>query len=210
MTPTTPILAALLLLTLAPPTALAAGQEAAESVTPAESRPEAATRPLGGSAVEATYALGPEDVIQVFVWKEPELSTRATVRPDGRIALPLAGELMASGSTPRELEQEITKRLERYIEMPVVTVMVEAINSPKVSVLGEVRRPGRFLIAQRTTVLDAIAMSGGFTEFARRGRVAVLRPTSAGVQRIPIDVKHLLQDGGSPFYLQPGDTLHVD
>lgn len=182
----------------------------ATAASPTETAPRETPRTQGAAALEAAYALGPEDVIQVFVWKEPELSTKATVRPDGRIALPLAGELVAAGSTPQELEAEITERLKQYIDLPVVTVMVEAINSPKVSVLGEVRRPGRFLIAQRTTVLDTIAMSGGFTEFAHRGRVTVLRPTRSGVERIPVDVKQLLADGGNPFYLAPGDTVHVD
>ena len=214
MKPTTSLTLSLIIAVLA----LAAGSGAAAgpadgdgaATAATETAPRETPRTQGAAALEATYALGPEDVIQVFVWKEPELSTKATVRPDGRIALPLAGELVAAGSTPRELEAEITERLKQYIDLPVVTVMVEAINSPKVSVLGEVRRPGRFLIAQRTSVLDAIALSGGFTEFAHRGRVTVLRPTPSGVERIPIDVKDLLQDGGRPFYLVPGDTVHVD
>ena len=215
MKPTTSLTLSLIIavLALTAGSGAAAGPAAAGDAAPdaaTETAPRETPRTQGAAALEATYALGPEDVIQVFVWKEPELSTKATVRPDGRIALPLAGELVAAGSTPRELEAEITERLKQYIDLPVVTVMVEAINSPKVSVLGEVRRPGRFLIAQRTSVLDAIALSGGFTEFAHRGRVTVLRPTPSGVERIPIDVKGLLQDGGRPFYLVPGDTIHVD
>lgn len=216
MKPTTSLTLSLIIavLALAAGSGAAAGPavdgDAATDAATTETAPRETPRTRGAAALEATYVLGPEDVIQVFVWKEPELSTKATVRPDGRIALPLAGELVAAGSTPRELEAEITERLKQYIDLPVVTVMVEAINSPKVSVLGEVRRPGRFLIAQRTSVLDAIALSGGFTEFAHRGRVTVLRPTPSGVERIPVDVKDLLQDGGRQFYLVPGDTVHVD
>jgi len=166
--------------------------------------------PVRGGASATDYTLGPEDVIEVFVWKEEELSRKVTVRPDGRVALPLAGELMASGKTPADLEKEIAERLREYIDVPLVTVIVEEINSPKVSVLGEVRRPGRFVISQKTTILDAIALSGGFTEFANRGDVVVLRQTQSGVERIPIDVKYLVNQGGNPFYLKPGDTVHVD
>lgn len=174
------------------------------------SRTRPGASPARGGASASDYTLGPEDVIEVFVWKEEELSRTVTVRPDGRVALPLAGELEAAGKTPAELEGEIAERLREYIDVPLVTVIVEEINSPKVSVLGEVRRPGRFVISQKTTILDAIALSGGFTEFARRGQVLVLRTTPSGVERIPIDVKHLVNQGGRPFYLQPGDTVHVD
>lgn len=174
------------------------------------SRTRPGEAPVRGGASASDYTLGPEDVIEVFVWKEEELSRKVTVRPDGRVALPLAGELVAAGKTPAELEKEIAERLREYIDMPLVTVIVEEINSPKVSVLGEVRRPGRFVISQKTTILDAIALSGGFTEFAHRGNVVVLRATPAGVERIPIDVKYLVNQGGNPFYLKPGDTVHVD
>lgn len=163
-----------------------------------------------GSQPEVEYTLGPEDVLAVFVWKEPELSTTVTVRPDGRITLPLAGELEASGKTPRQLQAEITERLQQYLERPVVTVSVEAINSRQISVLGEVRRPGRYRIAQRTTVLDAIALGGGFTEFADRGDVVVLRNGRDGVRRIPVNVKRALNAGADPLYLEPGDTVYVD
>lgn len=173
--------------------------------------PRQAGEEAGASTLPTTaaYRLGPADVVAVFVWKEPDLSTRATVRPDGKINLPLAGELIAAGKTTDELEGEITSRLKKYLDLPVVTVSVSEVNSPKISVLGEVRRPGRFLIPQRTTVLDAIAMSGGFTAYAHRGRVVVLRPTRSGVERIPVDVKQLLR-GGRAFYLEPGDVVHVD
>ena len=183
------------------------------AATAEQSTNEAGEASAPADAVETDgYRLGPEDVVEVFVWKEPELSTTVTVRPDGRIALPLAGEMAASGRTPAELEAEIKNRLAEYLEVPVVTVVVKEINSPKVSVLGEVRRPGRHVISQRTTVLDAIAMSGGLTEFASPARVTVLRKTGTGVQRIPVDLRDWLRGRNPerPFYLQPGDTVHVD
>ncbi len=157
------------------------------------------------------YRMGPEDVIDVFVWKEPDLSTSVVVRPDGKISLPLANELDASGKTALELQADITERLKLYITRPIVSVMVKQINSLKVSVLGEVRKPDVYRIKNRVTVLDAIAMAGGFTDLARANRVIVIRTTAAGPQRFRIDVKQTVGDSGAlPFYLQPQDTVYVE
>ena len=157
------------------------------------------------------YRLGPEDVIDVFVWKEPDLSTSVVIRPDGKISLPLANELEASGKTVTELQAEITERLRRYITQPIVNVMVKQINSLKISVLGEVRKPDVYRIKNRVTVLDAIAMAGGFTDLARPTRVVVLRNTATGPQRIKINVKQTVADNtAAPFYLQPQDTVYVE
>jgi polysaccharide export outer membrane protein len=178
-----------------------------------EAEPETAQRTSAAGAAQQTppgYLMGPEDVIEVFVWKEPDLSTTASVRPDGRITLPLVGELLAAGKTPQQLQQEITDGLTQFVELPVVTVMVKAINSPHVSVLGEVRKPGRYRIAQRATVLDAIALGGGFTEFAHRRDVLVLRRTPSGVRKIRVDVQALLDHGMSPLALESGDTVYVE
>jgi polysaccharide export outer membrane protein len=169
-------------------------------------------KPTVPSAATGTdYRLGPEDVIDVFVWKEPDLSTSVVIRPDGKISLPLANELEASGKTAAELQQEITERLRRYVTQPIVNVMVKQINSLKISVLGEVRKPDVYRIKNRVTVLDAIAMAGGFTDLARPNRVIVLRNTPAGPQRIKINVKQTVADAAAaPFYLQPQDTVYVE
>jgi polysaccharide biosynthesis/export protein len=159
----------------------------------------------------AEYRLGPEDVIEVFVYKEPDLSTTVTVRPDGRISLPLAGELDATGKPAAQLQQEIAERLKRYISGPVVNVMVKQINSLKISVLGEVRKPDVYRIKNRVTVLDAIAMAGGFTDLARPNRVVVLRNTPSGQQRIKININQVVADNSSrPLYLEPMDTVYVE
>jgi polysaccharide export outer membrane protein len=169
-------------------------------------KPAARTTPA-----EAEYRLGPEDVIEVFVWKEPEFTTTVVVRPDGRISLPGADELQASGKTAGELQEEITTRLSRFVLQPLVNVMVKQVNSLKISVLGEVRKPDVYRIKNRVTVLDAIAMAGGFTDLARPNRVIVLRNTPAGPQRIKLNVKRLVGDeGGAPFYLQTQDTVYVE
>jgi polysaccharide export outer membrane protein len=133
------------------------------------------------------------------------------IRPDGKISLPLANELEASGKTAAQLQQEITERLRRYITEPIVNVMVKQINSLKISVLGEVRKPDVYRIKNRVTVLDAIAMAGGFTDLARPTRVVVLRNGPAGPQRIKINVKQTVADEATaPFYLQPQDTVYVE
>jgi polysaccharide export outer membrane protein len=167
--------------------------------------------PIRPTPSEAEYRLGPEDVIEVFVWKEPELTTTVTIRPDGRISLPLAGELEASGKTAAELQQEIATKLSKYVVQPVVNVMVKQVNSLRISVMGEVRRPDVYRIKNRVTVLDAIAMAGGFTDLARPNRVIVLRNTPGGPQRIKVNIKQLVEDNnGAPLYLQTLDTVYVE
>lgn len=157
------------------------------------------------------YRLGPEDLIDVFVWKEPELAASVVIRPDGRISLPLTGEIEASGKTAVELQNEITERLRQFVSNPVVNVMVKKINSIKISVLGEVRKPDVYRINDRITVLEAIAMAGGFTDFAKPNRVIVLRNTSSGSKRIKINLKQAIaEDATAPFYLEPLDTVYVE
>jgi len=158
----------------------------------------------------AAYRLGPEDLIEVFVWNEEDLTKEVSVRPDGRISLPLVNEVMASGRTAEEIQQEITVRLGAYLEDPVVSVLVKEINSAKISVLGEVRDANRFLLRQRTTVLDAIAMAGGFTEYANRGNVIVVRQDGETTQRIKVDINDLLGgDDSQLLVLQANDSVFV-
>ena len=160
------------------------------------------------SSSDGEYRLGPEDVIQVWVWKEPDLSTTAVVRPDGRISLPLIGEMDAKSKNALQLEQEIKSRLSTYLADPVVTVIVKEINYPKISVLGNVHKPDVYKIRQKITVLDAIAMAGGFTDYAKRDKVLVIRTNSSHQQKIEVNLKH---PGGDSelIYLQPSDTVYV-
>lgn len=159
----------------------------------------------------ADYRLGPEDVIEVFVWKEEGLSTTSVVRPDGKISLPLIGELEASGKTALQLQAEITRRLRELVTEPTVSVIVKEVNSPKISVLGQVRKPDVYRIKQRINVLDAVAMAGGFTDFAKRDRVLVLRNGANGIaRRIRVDVKSAVKDGHGMMYLEPGDTVYIE
>src|ERR1044071_2761053 len=161
------------------------------------------------SPAGSQYRLGPEDVIECFVYRESELTTTAVVRPDGMISLPLIGEIQATGKTAPELKVEITSKLLEFMADPVVSVIVKEINSPKISVFGEVRKPDVFPIKQRMTVLNAIALAGGFTEFAKRDHVIVIRAGSSGQERIKLNLERLIKDG-APFYLQASDTVFVE
>jgi len=172
--------------------------------------------PAAGASVEPTtfgeseYRLGPEDVIGVLVWKQPELSTSVVVRPDGKISLALLGELEATGKTSLQLQEEITKRLRQYVADPMVNVVVKEINSPKFSVLGQVRKPDRYHLKQRLTVLDAIALAGGFTDFAKRDKVTIIRNSGPDKTRIQVNLKKVVEDRhGEVYYIEPLDTIYV-
>src|SRR5208282_796815 len=165
-----------------------------------------------GAHSDNSYVIGANDVLAINVWKEPDISRSVPVRSDGKISLPLVGELTASGQTPLQLEQEITKRLQNYISEPEVTVIVTASKSQKVNIMGMVVRPGAYLLTSSTTVLDAIAMAGGFKDFAKQKSIYVLRQAPDGTQkRIPFNYKEVIK-GKNPdqnIPLQTGDTLVV-
>ncbi len=161
---------------------------------------------------DSSYVIGANDVLAINVWKEPDISRSVPVRSDGKISLPLVGELQAGGQTPRQLEDEITKRLKNYISEPDVTVIVTDSKSQKVNILGMVARPGAYLLTSSTTVLDSIAMAGGFKDFAKQKAVYVLRQGADGAQqRIPFNYKDVIK-GKNPeqnIRLQAGDTVVV-
>ena len=165
-----------------------------------------------GAHSDSAYVIGANDVLAINVWKEPDISRSVPVRSDGKISLPLVGELTASGQTPLQLEQEITKRLQNYISEPEVTVIVTDSKSQKVNIMGMVTRPGAYLLTSTTTVLDAIAMAGGFKDFAKQKSIYVLRQAPDGTQkRIPFNYKEVIK-GQNPeqnIRLQTGDTVVV-
>ena len=166
-----------------------------------------AAEPYGTSE----FRLGPDDIIEVSVFGEKDLSTTVPVRPDGKISINLIGEMAASGKTATELQKEIAERYKRFIAEPAVTVVVKEINSPKVSVLGEVKNPGIYKIKDRATVLDAIAMAGGLTEYAKKDRVTVIRVEPSGEQQY-LKINLLDQIKGArpgPFYVLPYDKVYV-
>jgi len=167
--------------------------------------------PIARAYGESEFKLGPEDVVEVFVYKEPELSTTVVVRPDGKISLPLIGELSVNGRTAVELQKEVAQKLTQYIEQPTVNVIVKEVNSAKVSVLGEVKTPGVYKIRDRATVLDAVALAGGFTEYAKRDKVKLIRiETNGKQQQFVINVNDQLKGGKVDlFYVLPYDKIYV-
>src|SRR6266567_8029772 len=159
----------------------AIGANAVASSVPSTATAEAASKPH-----DSVFTIGNDDVLAINVWKEPDISRSVPVRSDGKISLPLVGEVQAAGQTPVKLEQEIASKLQSYISQPEVTVMVQQINSQRFNILGQVARPGTFVITNSTTVLDAIALAGGFRDFAKQKSIYVLRQNADGIQiRIP-------------------------
>ena len=173
--------------------------------------PAASSAPsTGGQAFgEREYRLGPEDVLSVFVWKQPDLSTTVVIRPDRKISLPLLGEVEAAGKTATQLQTEIAAALHQFVNDPRVNVIVKEVNFPAVTVLGQVRKPDRYHIRQRVTALEAIAMAGGFTEFAKRDHVTIIRNSDPEKTRIQVDLKKVVNGTGDVYYLEPLDTVYV-
>jgi polysaccharide export outer membrane protein len=192
----------------APPSnAPAPASEAPQAVPATSSDVASSTKPH-----DASFMIGNDDVLAINVWKEPDISRSIPVRSDGKISLPLVGEVQATGQTPLKLEQEIAARLKSYIAEPEVTVIVQQINSQKFNILGQVNHPGTFVIANSLTVLDALALAGGFRDFAKQKSIYVLRQNADGTQtRIPFNYKEVIkgQNPAQNIRLQPRDTIVV-
>lgn len=142
------------------------------------------------------YVIGPEDILDVAVWGNAEITRTVPVRPDGKISLPLLNDIQAAGLTPLQLRDALAKALTVYIPQPAVSVLVREIHSLKVTVIGQVKTPGRYELKDRATVLDLLAMAGGLTEFASRGRIVVLRQESGGTRQIPFPYDRITSKSG--------------
>lgn len=185
-------------------------QESAESRshTPASlgKAPQGRSDPYGED-----YIIGVEDLIQVSVWKNPDLSMTVPVRPDGKISLPLIDDVQAAGMSPTQLKTLLTTRWSEFLSAPEVSVIVKEINSLKVYLVGEVARPGELKLKDRTRLLQAISLAGGFTAFADEDKIVVLRRDPEGEIRLEINVKKIVS-GERPednVILHPGDTIFV-
>ena len=180
--------------------------------SPATSQPAENAEGKPTKAHDDSFVIGNDDVLSVNVWKEPDVSKSVPVRSDGKISLPLVGEVQATGRTPLKLEQEIAAKLKNYIAEPEVTVMVQQINSQKFNILGMVTHPGSFSISNSSTVLDAIALAGGFRDFAKQKSIYVLRQNADGTQiRLPFNYKDVVKgkNAAQNIKLQPRDTIVV-
>ena len=163
--------------------------------------------------VTPDYIMGPEDVLEITVWKNADLSKQVQVRPDGRISLPLIGDVSAVGRTAAQLTEEISARLKSYMENPTVSILVREVNSYQIYVLGEVNAPGKYPLKSKTTLLQAITIAHGFTQVAARNKIVVFRfgKDGEGLNKIKASYDDIvLRDGSDQnIELKPGDQIVV-
>jgi polysaccharide export outer membrane protein len=177
-----------------------------DSASPAESK----TAPIPATT-DAGYLIGPEDVLDISVWKEPDVSRVVPVRPDGRISLPLINDVQAAGLSPQQLAASVSEKLKKYLNGPQVTVIVTAINSQRVFVVGEVLRAGAFPMLPGMTVLQALSSAGGFTTFADVKKIHVVRLRNGKQIEIPFNYRDVLKGDNAEqnIKLEAGDTIVV-
>jgi polysaccharide export outer membrane protein len=170
-----------------------------------------ATAPPPVSWKAGDYLLGPEDIIEVSVWKEEDLSKEVMIRPDGKISLPLIGDIQAAELSVEALTENIKQALTEFIDEPSVLVSVKEINSLKVFVQGEVNKPGAFDLKSNYTVIQALSLAGGFTEWAKKDEIVILRKEGDGVVSIPVDYDKIISGKapGQNIILKRGDTITV-
>ena len=161
--------------------------------------------------IPENYVIGQGDVLEVFVWRNEELSRQVTVRPDGKISLPLIQDLQAEGLTVLQLKERITREFKQYVQNPTVTVIISQINSYKINVLGKVASPGVYPITTKTTLLEAISMAGGLTEWAKKRKITVIRSGSDKKKKFRVNYKKIIsgKDPSQNIILQRDDTIVV-
>jgi polysaccharide biosynthesis/export protein len=182
------------------------------TVVPTSSDPTDPVQTAIKKAQDESFVIGADDILAINVWKEPDISRSVPVRSDGKITLPLIGELQAGGLTPGQLQMEIATKLKSYISEPEVTVMVQEVKSQRFNVLGQVAKPGSYLLANSAKVLDAIALAGGFRDFAKKKSIYVLRRTPDGGQvRLPFNYADVIKGKKieQNVELKPHDTVVV-
>ena len=168
--------------------------------------------PASGPPADVSYTVKPGDTLMVSVWKEPDLQGPVLVRPDGMFSFPLAGQMDARNKTVAELQQELTTKLKKYISDPVVTVSIQEIKGNKVYVIGQVQKPGDFVVNPRVDVMQALSMAGGTTPFAALGDIMILRRTDNGQQQaLPFKYTDVIRGRnlGQNIMLQAGDVVVV-
>ncbi len=181
----------------------------ADAVCATAAPPVPAARP---AAPDAAYTVKPGDILQISVWKEPDLQGPVLVRPDGQFSFPLAGQLDARGKSVSELQQILTDKLRKYISDPVVTVSIQEIKGNKVYVIGQVNKPGDFVVNPRVDVMQALSMAGGTTPFAALGDIMILRRTDTGQQQaLPFRYTDVVRGRNldQNITLQAGDVVVV-
>ena len=206
----TVLIMALFLLGLAIPVRAQEGSDDSRPSKPASAQ-SSGTASTKSVTDDPNYIIGAQDMLDINVWKEPELTRQVPVRPDGKISLPLLNDVMAAGLTPTQLATQITEGLKKYVTNPQVTVIVSQINSQRVYILGEVNRAGAYPLLPGMTVLQALSSAGGFTQFAREKGIYVLRQISGRQEKYPFNYKDVVGGKKSEqnILLKAGDTIVV-
>lgn len=160
---------------------------------------------------DPNYTIGPQDMLDISVWKEPDMSKTVPVRPDGKISLPLLNDIQAAGLTPTQLAANITEELKKLVKEPQVTVIVTQINSQRVYIMGEVTRAGAYPLLPGMTVLQALSSAGGFTQFANLKKIYVLRNENGKQLKLPFNYKDVVKGKASDenVEVKAGDTIVV-
>jgi polysaccharide export outer membrane protein len=165
------------------------------------------------NAVSSEYIIGAEDILEITVWRNADLSKIVQVRPDGRISMPIVRDMVAVGKTPSQLAEEMTNKLKEYVQNPVVAISLKEVNSSNIFVLGEVAHPGKFPLKSKTTLLQGITVAGGFTPIAARNQIVIFRFTenAPGMKRLTASYDEIVLRSGinENFELKSGDTVVV-
>lgn len=201
-------MASMALLTVASSIGLQAHAQSSPAKDAATNKPE---KPVHAATNDPSYTIGPQDILDVNVWKEPDVSRTVQVRPDGKISLPLLDDIQAVGLTPKELTDSITENLKKYMENPEVTVIVTQINSLRVYLIGQVTRPGAYPLLPGMTILQAISSAGGLAQFANGKKIYLMRTEKGIPTKYPFNYKDVIE-GRKPeqnLALKPGDTVIV-
>ncbi len=171
----------------------------------------AANAPVTAPAVPAEYVIGTDDVLSVVFWRDKDLTTDVSVRPDGNISIPLINDVHAAGLTPAQLKDKIVDEAKKYIEDPSITVVVKAINSRKVFITGEVRKPGPYSLSGATSVLQLISMAGGLGDYAKSEKITIVRTENGKQTSYRFNYKEVLEQKklAQNIELRPGDTIIV-
>lgn len=189
---------------------LMGGLAMAQDAAPAQPAALAAATDAATAASGPDYIIGPEDVLHVAVWKEADLTATLPVRPDGKISLPLLNDVQAAGLTPMQLADSLTEKLKKYVASPRVTVVVTAINSKRIYLVGEVSHTGAIPMLPNMTVLQALS-SAGLTQFANAKKIYVMRVQNGKQEKLPVNYRKLVKGEqiDQNYLLQPGDTIVV-
>jgi len=192
-----------------------ATQAAAQATAGGAARP-AATAKMEEAAAKAAnenpnYIIGPSDDLDINVWKEPDISRKVPVRPDGKISLPLINDIQAAGLTPMQLKAQISEKLKKFLTDPQVTVIVMNINSQRVYIMGETNRPGAYPLLPNMTILQALTSAGGFSQFANTSKIQLLRTEDGKQKTYFFNYKEVVQGKNTDqnLVLKPGDSIVI-